>query len=203
MEAPSDAKAALLSLDTFFCMLDRLTYWLALSAITVIRHLPLAVCFVLGQAVGAVLWAILPRYRKLARENLSVALALTSSKRRKLPDPNIRRTATGRWRRRAKPTRRFQLPFVTSKTSLAELIEQLLKWREQLRARLRLSSRTTPGQCISPTVLASAGGDLQLDLTAPDRRALTEQHCPRHQVECNPCFLRECRWTFVHALRRS
>jgi heptosyltransferase II len=41
----------------------------------VIRHLPLAVCFVLGQAVGAVLWAILPRYRKLARENLSAAFA--------------------------------------------------------------------------------------------------------------------------------
>ena len=153
MEAPSDAKAALLSLDTFFCILDRLTYWLARIAITV-NAIFLLRSDLLGQAVGAVLWAILPRYRKLARENLSVVLALTSSKRRKLPDPNIRRTATGRWRRRAKPTRRFQLPFVTSKTSLAELIEQLLKWREQLRARLRLSSRTTPGQCISPTVLA-------------------------------------------------
>jgi lauroyl/myristoyl acyltransferase len=52
-------------------MLDRLTYWLALGVITMIRRLPLAVCFV----VGAVLWAILPRYRKLARENLSTAFA--------------------------------------------------------------------------------------------------------------------------------
>jgi lauroyl/myristoyl acyltransferase len=85
MEIPSDAKAALLNLDTFFCMLDRLTYWLALSVITVIRHLPLAVCFVLGQAVGAVLWAILPRYRKLARENLSAAFAeLTPAQLRSL-----------------------------------------------------------------------------------------------------------------------
>ena len=56
-------------------MFDRLIYWLALGAITVIRRLPLAVCFVLGQAIGAFLWAILPRYRKLARENLSTAFA--------------------------------------------------------------------------------------------------------------------------------
>jgi heptosyltransferase-2 len=85
MEIPSDAEVPLLSLDTFFCMLDRLTYWLALSAITVIRHLPLAVCFVLGQMVGAVLWAILPRYRKLARENLSAAFAgLTPAELRSL-----------------------------------------------------------------------------------------------------------------------
>ena len=55
--------------------MDRLTYWLALGAITVIRQLPLAVCFVLGQAIGAFLWAILPRYRKLARENLSAVFA--------------------------------------------------------------------------------------------------------------------------------
>ena len=75
MEIPSDATDALLNLGTFFCMLDRLTYWLALGAITVIRRLPLPVCFVLGQVIGAVLWAILPRYRKLARENLSAALA--------------------------------------------------------------------------------------------------------------------------------
>ena len=54
-------------------MLDRLIYWLALSAITVIRRLPLKVCFVLGQVIGAFLWAILPRYRKLARENLVAA----------------------------------------------------------------------------------------------------------------------------------
>jgi lauroyl/myristoyl acyltransferase len=51
-------------------MFDRLIYSVALGAITAIRHLPLAVCFVLGQLVGALLWAILPRDRKLARENL-------------------------------------------------------------------------------------------------------------------------------------
>ena len=85
MEIPSDATAGLLNLGTFFCMLDRLTYWLALGAITVIRHLPLAVCFVFGQVVGAVLWAILPRYRKLARENLLAAFAeLTSAQIRSL-----------------------------------------------------------------------------------------------------------------------
>lgn len=54
-------------------MLDRLVYWLALGAITLIRTLPLAACFALGQAIGAFLWAILPRYRKLAMENLSAA----------------------------------------------------------------------------------------------------------------------------------
>jgi heptosyltransferase II len=73
MENPSDAGAALLGCCTFFCMFDRLIYWLALGAIIAIRRLPLAVCFVLGQGVGAFLWAILPRYRKLARENLSAA----------------------------------------------------------------------------------------------------------------------------------
>ena len=52
---------------------DRVIYWLALSAITVIRQLPLGLCFVLGQVIGALLWAVLPRYRKLARENLSAA----------------------------------------------------------------------------------------------------------------------------------
>ncbi|HEY5768992.1 MAG TPA: hypothetical protein VIS71_04010, partial [Terrimicrobium sp.] len=56
-------------------MTDRFTYWLALGVITIIRRLPLAVCFVLGQVIGAFLWAILPRYRKLARENLSAAFA--------------------------------------------------------------------------------------------------------------------------------
>jgi heptosyltransferase II len=55
--------------------LDRLIYWLALGAITVIRQLPLKLCFVLGQVIGAFLWAILPRYRELARENLSAAFA--------------------------------------------------------------------------------------------------------------------------------
>jgi heptosyltransferase II len=75
MEIASDAESALLRECTFSCMLDRLIYWLALGAVTVIRRLPLSVCFVLGQVIGALLWAILPRYRKLARENLSAAFA--------------------------------------------------------------------------------------------------------------------------------
>jgi heptosyltransferase II len=56
-------------------VLDRLIYWLALSGITVIRLLPLKLCFVLGQVIGAGAWAILPRYRRLARENLSAVFA--------------------------------------------------------------------------------------------------------------------------------
>jgi lauroyl/myristoyl acyltransferase len=59
--------------------LDRLIYWLAVGAITVIRHLPLSLCFVLGQVIGAFLRAILPRYRKLARENLSAVFASEKS----------------------------------------------------------------------------------------------------------------------------
>jgi hypothetical protein len=86
METPSGAKAALLSLDTFFCILDRLTYWLARIAITV-NAIFLLRSDLLGQAVGAVLWAILPRYRKLARGKSLVAFALTSPKRGKLRDP--------------------------------------------------------------------------------------------------------------------
>ncbi len=54
-------------------MSDRIIYWLAVSLVTVIRRLPLTVCFALGQGIGVLLWAILPGYRKLARENLSGA----------------------------------------------------------------------------------------------------------------------------------
>ena len=52
-------------------MLDHLVYWLALGVVTIVRSLPLAICFAFGQAIGVVLWAILPRYRRLARENLA------------------------------------------------------------------------------------------------------------------------------------
>lgn len=54
-------------------MTDRFLYILASLAVGLIRRLPLSVCFVLGQAVGAVLWAILPGYRRLARQNLAAA----------------------------------------------------------------------------------------------------------------------------------
>lgn len=40
---------------------------------SIFRRLPLSVCFAVGQVVGAVLWAILPGYRRLARENLKSA----------------------------------------------------------------------------------------------------------------------------------
>jgi lipopolysaccharide heptosyltransferase II len=60
-------------------MADRLVYILALLALGFIRLLPLPVCFVLGQAVGALLWFILPGYRRLARENLTVAFGAEMS----------------------------------------------------------------------------------------------------------------------------
>ncbi|HEU4679253.1 MAG TPA: lipopolysaccharide heptosyltransferase II [Terrimicrobiaceae bacterium] len=66
--------------------MDRFIYWLAAGAIAVIRRLPLSVCFVLGQVIGAFSWAILPRYRRLARENLSAVFAkeMSSSEIRRL-----------------------------------------------------------------------------------------------------------------------
>ncbi len=55
-------------------MADRIVYILALCLISVIRRLPLGACFLLGQVLGAFLWAILPGYRRLARENITRAL---------------------------------------------------------------------------------------------------------------------------------
>lgn len=60
---------------------NRLVYLVALGVVAVIRRLPLAVCFALGQGLGAMLWAILPGYRKLARENLSSAYGSEKSPR--------------------------------------------------------------------------------------------------------------------------
>ena len=62
-------------LDKVSVMADRLVYIFALLALGFIRLLPLSVCFIFGQAVGALLWLILPGYRRLARENLSVAFS--------------------------------------------------------------------------------------------------------------------------------
>ena len=56
-------------------MADRLVYLMALAAAGIVRRLPLSACFLLGQALGAFLWLILPGYRRLARENLSRAFA--------------------------------------------------------------------------------------------------------------------------------
>lgn len=76
MENLSLSVSAADSLECFasLCMFDRIIYWLVLGVVTVIRCLPLSVCFVGGQIVGAGLWAILPSYRRLARENLHRAL---------------------------------------------------------------------------------------------------------------------------------
>jgi lipopolysaccharide heptosyltransferase II len=54
-------------------MADRLVYILALAVLGLVRRLPLACCFVVGQAGGALMWLILPGYRRLARENLTIA----------------------------------------------------------------------------------------------------------------------------------
>jgi len=56
-------------------MAERLVYIFALLTVGLIRCLPLSVCFLLGQAIGALMWLILPGYRRLARENLTIAFA--------------------------------------------------------------------------------------------------------------------------------
>jgi hypothetical protein len=69
-------------LDKVSVMADRLVYIFALLALGFIRLLPLSVCFVLGQAVGALLWLILPGYRRRCRQrskrptNSSVAITI-------------------------------------------------------------------------------------------------------------------------------
>jgi lipopolysaccharide heptosyltransferase II len=59
--------------------MDRVVYYIALGFVGVIRALPVTVCFALGQFVGAVMWAILPGYRRLARENLEIAFGKEKS----------------------------------------------------------------------------------------------------------------------------
>lgn len=66
--------------------MDRVVYAMALGVVTIIRALPLKICFALGWALGAALWAILPGYRRLAGENLARAFdgETTPSQRRRL-----------------------------------------------------------------------------------------------------------------------
>lgn len=59
--------------------MDRLVYGIVLVVVTAIRALPLKVCFALGGSIGAVAWAILPGYRRLARENLARAFGREKS----------------------------------------------------------------------------------------------------------------------------
>ena len=56
--------------------MDRLIYLLALGLVSIIRALPLTACFVLGKFLGLVVWAILPRYRALSKQNLRIAFGI-------------------------------------------------------------------------------------------------------------------------------
>ena len=62
-----------LSLPPSLLLMDRLLYLLSLSLVTLIRLLPITVCFVLGQILGLIVWAILPGYRRLSKQNLRIA----------------------------------------------------------------------------------------------------------------------------------
>ena len=78
---PSEAAEARLSLLPSILLMDRLIYLLALCLVTFIRLLPITVCFVLGQLVGLLVWMILPRYRRLSKQNLRIAFGPTLSER--------------------------------------------------------------------------------------------------------------------------
>lgn len=62
-------------------MTDRFVYWLVLAFVSLIRLLPLGVCFLLGRGIGLGLWAVLPGYRRLARENIFAAYGGGKSKK--------------------------------------------------------------------------------------------------------------------------
>ena len=46
---------------------------MALGLVSLIRVLPITVCFLLGQLLGLLVWAILPGYRRLSKQNLHIA----------------------------------------------------------------------------------------------------------------------------------
>ncbi|MEX1117627.1 MAG: lipopolysaccharide heptosyltransferase II [Terrimicrobiaceae bacterium] len=62
-------------------MTDRFVYWLVLAFVSLIRLLPLKICFLLGRGVGLGLWAVLPGYRRLARENIYAAYGGAKTKK--------------------------------------------------------------------------------------------------------------------------
>ena len=70
---PFGAAAPSLSLPPSLLLMDRLLYLLALFLVTLIRLLPITVCFLLGQFLGLLVWAILPGYRRLSKQNLHIA----------------------------------------------------------------------------------------------------------------------------------
>jgi heptosyltransferase II len=61
--------------------MDRLLYLLALVLVTLIRLLPITVCFVLGQCLGLLVWMILPGYRRLSKQNLHIAFGPSLTRR--------------------------------------------------------------------------------------------------------------------------
>ncbi len=66
--------------------MDYLVYLLVLGLLAVLGRLPLDIVFRLGSFLGLVAWAILPKYRRLARHNIGIAFGHTMSAR------DIRRT---------------------------------------------------------------------------------------------------------------
>lgn len=66
--------------------MDYLVYLLVLGLLAVLGRLPLDVVFRLGSFLGLVAWAILPKYRRLARHNIEIAFGRT------MPEREIRRT---------------------------------------------------------------------------------------------------------------
>ena len=66
--------------------MDYLIYLLIVSLLAILGRLPLGVVFRLGKALGFFTWIILPKYRRLARHNIRVALgqSLTEEKLRRM-----------------------------------------------------------------------------------------------------------------------
>nr|MBA3835449.1 hypothetical protein [Sphingomonas sp.] len=54
-------------------MLDFGTYLLYRAGSAVVSVIPLRLLFRLGELLGLAAWIVLPRYRRLARENLGIA----------------------------------------------------------------------------------------------------------------------------------
>ena len=70
-----------LSIMASLFLMDRLLYLLALGLVTLIRILPITVCFVAGQFLGLFIWVILPSYRRLSKQNLRIAFGSSMSDR--------------------------------------------------------------------------------------------------------------------------
>ena len=79
---PSGIAEPPLSLYPSLLLMDRLIYLFSLGLVKLIRLLPITVCFVAGQFLGMMIWAILPRYRRLSKQNLQIAFGseMTGSK---------------------------------------------------------------------------------------------------------------------------